>query len=95
MQMSKFINLQGDDSVVQCVTDGEGKIDVQHSYNEGKNNIRVRNVSASQCLKLYSKRHLYLFSLFHYHKRNSVTLNSYCISTETVYFSLGDVRLFT
>lgn len=34
--------LQGDDSVIQCVSNEEGAIDIRHSYNDDKNNIRVR-----------------------------------------------------
>ncbi|XP_053395614.1 uncharacterized protein LOC123525863 [Mercenaria mercenaria] len=31
----------GEDSVIQCVSNDEGVIDIKHSYNDDKNNIRV------------------------------------------------------
>ncbi|XP_052242636.1 putative ferric-chelate reductase 1 [Dreissena polymorpha] len=32
----------GDDSVVQCVANDDGIVDVKHSFNDGKNNIKIK-----------------------------------------------------
>lgn len=35
---------QGGDSVIQCVSNEAGAIDIRHSYNDDKNNVRVEQV---------------------------------------------------
>lgn len=41
------LNVQGDDSVVQCLNDGQGQVIVQSSFTVGKSGVELfSNVSA-------------------------------------------------
>ena len=45
LKTSTILLLQGGDNVVQCITNDHGEMSVSQSYNEGKVNMKIGEVS--------------------------------------------------